>query len=243
MCSDPSVVMEPVSPTPPLAPAAPAPLASAAAAAVSARGREGAGAAWPKDGWRDSDGLCDGRGGDSSRVGGGLVSVAEALAADGFLVYRYDLPFRRNKIKGPPTPAVAVGDRRGIAEAVGLMRGMVRGKVWAGGHSYGGRQSCMAAAEDVALVDGLLLLSYPLHPPNASEKLRTAHFPQLRTPALFVHGTKDPFGSEAEMTEALKMIPAAVELMMVAGAGHDLGRKMEALTAAVAVRVRMLLLQ
>ena len=166
-----------------------------------------------------------------------LVSVAEALTANGFLVYRYDLPFRRNKIKGPPTPAVAVGDRRGIVEAVGLMRGMVRGKVWAGGHSYGGRQSCMAAAEDGALVDRLLLLSYPLHPPNAPEKLRTAHFPQLRTPTLFVHGAKDPFGSEAEMTEALKMIPAAVELMMVAGAGHDLGRKLDTVSASVAVRV------
>ena len=188
-------------------------------------------------------GLALTHGAGSDCKAGLLVAVAEALAADGFLVYRYDLPFRRNKAKGPPTPAVARGDRLGIAEAVGLLRGMVRGKVLAGGHSYGGRQSCMAAAEDGALADGLLLLSYPLHPPNYPEKPRMAHFPDLRTRALFVHGAKDPFGSEAEMTEALRVIPAPVELMVVAGARHDLGRNVETLAATVTVRVRAFLLR
>ena len=187
-------------------------------------------------------GLALTHGAGSDCRGGLLIAVAEALAADGFLVYRYDLPFRRNKAKGPPATAVAHADRLGIAEAAGLLRGMVQGKVLVGGHSYGGRQSCMAAAEDGALADGLLLLSYPLHPPNRLDKPRTAHFPDLRTRTLFVQGAKDPFGSEAEMTQALRMIFAPVELMVVAGARHDLGRDMETLAAAVAVRVRAFLL-
>ena len=61
----------------------------------------------------------------------------------------------------------------------------------------------MAAAENPELAAGLLLLSYPLHPPNKPEQMRTAFFPELRTPALFVHGTKDGFGSPEELREAM----------------------------------------
>jgi predicted alpha/beta-hydrolase family hydrolase len=95
-------------------------------------------------------------------------------------------------------------------------------RVIAGGHSYGGRQSSMAAAEDSRMVDALLLLSYPLHPPRKVEQMRTAHFGELRTPAFFVHGSRDPFGSVLEMTAALNMIPARTELMVVEGAPHGL---------------------
>jgi predicted alpha/beta-hydrolase family hydrolase len=80
----------------------------------------------------------------------------------------------------------------------------------------------MVAANDPALVDGLLLLPYPLHPPRKPDQLRTAHFSSLRTPALFVHGSRDPFGSVEEMEAALKLIPAPTALMPVEGAGHDL---------------------
>jgi hypothetical protein len=72
---------------------------------------------------------------------------------------------------------------------VTAMRGLVSGRVILGGHSYGGRQASMLAAEDGAIADALLLLSYPLHPP---EKLRTEHFGRLHTPTLFVQGAKRP---------------------------------------------------
>lgn len=80
----------------------------------------------------------------------------------------------------------------------------------------------MLAAEDAALTDGLLLLSYPLHPPDKPEQLRTAHLPKLRTPALFVHGGRDPFGSLDEMQSARHLIPTPTELLTVESAGHDL---------------------
>ena len=124
----------------------------------------------------------------------------------------------------PPSPAGAVADRAGLREAVVKMRSLVQGRVFLGGHSYGGRQSTMLAAEEPGLVDGLLLLSYPLHPPGKPAQLRTAHFPSLRTTAVFVHGTKDEFGSIEEMRAALELIPAHVELVPVEGAGHDLGK-------------------
>lgn len=87
----------------------------------------------------------------------------------------------------------------------------------------------MLAAEDPDLVDRLLLLSYPLHPPGKPDQLRTAHFPKLNTPVLFVHGSRDPFGSLDELQSAIKLIPAPVQLLEIEGAGHDLGRDHAAL--------------
>ena len=83
----------------------------------------------------------------------------------------------------------------------------------------------MLCASEPDLVSGLLLLSYPLHPPRKPEQLRIQHLPNLRTPSLFVQGTRDPFGSIEEIKKALALIPAKNELLEVEGAGHDLGFK------------------
>jgi uncharacterized protein len=83
----------------------------------------------------------------------------------------------------------------------------------------------MLAADRPGLVEALLLLSYPLHPPQKPGELRTAHFPRLQTPALFVSGTCDGFGSIDELGSALKLIPARTDLFSVTGAGHELVSK------------------
>ncbi len=151
-----------------------------------------------------------------------LVGLAEAFAETGLLVLRCDLPFRQSAPSGPPRPGNAERDREGLRNAMSAVRKLAPGRVFLGGHSYGGRQASMLAAASPELVDGLLLLSYPLHPPRKPEQLRVQHFPELRTAALFVHGTRDPFGSEAELTVAVARIPARTEVLFVAGAGHDL---------------------
>ena len=151
-----------------------------------------------------------------------LVRMAAALAEAGYVVLRYDLPFRMARPKGPPFPAMAARDREGIARAVDALRKLAGGRVFAGGHSYGGRQTAMAAAENSGLTAALLLLSYPLHPPHKPEQMRTSFFPGLRTPALFVHGTADPFGTVEELRAAITTIRAHTDLLVVEGAGHDL---------------------
>jgi uncharacterized protein len=83
----------------------------------------------------------------------------------------------------------------------------------------------MLSAAEPDLVDRLLLLSYPLHPPRRPSELRTGHFPDLKTPALFVHGTRDGFGSIEELGSALKLIPARTELLPISSAGHELMTK------------------
>ena len=151
-----------------------------------------------------------------------LVAIAGAFAAAGFLVLRCDLPFRQKRPKGPPHPSGAAQDRQGLRRAILAMKGKITGRALLGGHSYGGRQASMLAAEAPELVAGLLLLSYPLHPPRDASNLRVNHFPKLITPALFVHGSHDPFASSAEMQSALELIPGPKMLLEIEGAGHDL---------------------
>ena len=105
-----------------------------------------------------------------------LTAVAEAFAEIGLLVLRCDLPFRQARPHGPPFPAMAARDREGLGRAVNLLKEKTPGRIFLGGHSYGGRQATMLAAEHADLVSGLLLLSYPLHPPRKPADLRTAHF-------------------------------------------------------------------
>lgn len=155
-----------------------------------------------------------------------LVEMSCALADSGFTVLRFDLPFRRERPHGPPFPAGAERDRDGLRRAVSIMREQKNSQVFLGGHSYGGRQATMLASEEPELADGLLLLSYPLHPPRKPNQLRTGHFPKLTAPAFFVHGTRDPFGTTDEMNSAMALIPGPHAMLELDGAGHDLlGKK------------------
>ena len=140
-------------------------------------------------------------------------------------VLRFDLPFRQLRPHGPPPRGSAERDQQGIRETVATMRQQTSGRLFVGGHSYGGRQASILAAAEPGLMDRLLLLSYPLHPPRRPDELRTGHFPELKTPSLFVHGTRDGFGSTDELIAALRLIPARTELLEIAGAGHELMTK------------------
>lgn len=178
----------------------------------------------PAEGNRDGIVLTHGAGANcQSKL---LIALANAFAAAGYLVLRCDLPFRQSRPYGPPFPALAARDRDGLRRAVDVLRPKTSGRIFLGGHSYGGRQGSMLAAEQPQLVSGLLLLSYPLHPPRKLDQLRTAHFSNLKTPSLFVHGGRDPFGSHDEMKTALSLIPDRTMLMEIEGAGHELlGKK------------------
>jgi predicted alpha/beta-hydrolase family hydrolase len=108
------------------------------------------------------------------------------------------------------------------------LRNQVAGRAFLGGHSYGGRQASLLAASQSGITEGLLLLSYPLHPPQRPTELRTAHFPSLLTSALFVHGSRDGFGTYEEIAAAAKLIPSKTEILEISGAGHELLTKRNA---------------
>lgn len=151
-----------------------------------------------------------------------LVAVAAAFESAGYLVERVNLLFRQKRPTGPPRRGDAERDREGLKEAVHEMRKRVPGSVLLGGQSYGGRQSSILASENPGLVDGLLLLSYPLHPPGKPGNPRTGHFPGLDLPCVFAIGTRDPFGSLEELKSATPAIRGVVKIHVVESAGHDL---------------------
>jgi predicted alpha/beta-hydrolase family hydrolase len=169
-----------------------------------------------------------------------LISVSDALAAANFTVFRFNLPFRQLRPHGPPHPATAAADREGIRQVAEQLKLFMSAsmppsshapghahqpRVILAGHSYGGRQASMLLAESPEAADALLLLSYPLHPPNKPTQLRTKHFPQITKPALFVQGTRDPFATIDELSSALKQIPARHQLLPIENAAHDLQPK------------------
>jgi hypothetical protein len=181
-------------------------------------------------------GLVLAHGAGSNRNAPLLVAVDRALSTSGWRVERIDLAFRESRPHGPPGPGDAKRDQESIRAAIAAMAANTA-PVFAGGHSYGGRQTTMLAAQEATLLRALLILSYPLHPPRRPSQLRTAHLKELRTPALFAHGSRDPFGSIEEMSAAIELIPARTRLIEIESAGHDLTARRAADLAAVAERI------
>lgn len=151
-----------------------------------------------------------------------LVALATAFSSRGCAVLRCDLPFRQLRPKGRPLGQFAARDQAGLKRAVELVKARISKRVYLGGHAYGGLQASLLAASESSLVNGLLLLSYPLHPPQQPTQLRTFHFPSLRTPALFVQASRDPFGTPQEVHEALAVLPTPAKLIVVKNARQEL---------------------
>ncbi len=154
-----------------------------------------------------------------------LVAIDVALSNEGVAVERIDLPGTR---AGPriqkviADAAAALADRAGVAPD----------RVALGGQSFGGRMCSMAVADGLPAA-GLVLVSYPLHPPGRPQQRRVEHFPQLRVPCLFVSGTRDAFATREELEEATAAIAADVTHVWIDGGSHGLRGKDAAVAAAV----------
>lgn len=173
-------------------------------------------------------------GASATRDHPGLVSVDDAVRAA--LAGRIDAVERIDLPKGKAeraVPAVVAAVRR-------LVRDGGHDRVFLGGRSFGGRVCSMAVASGEvpvpgSVVGGLVLVSYPLHPPGKPDQLRTEHFPSLHVPCLFVSGTRDAFiGSSPDaMVAATTAIPGPVTHVWVEGGDHGLRRKDAEVAAAV----------
>jgi uncharacterized protein len=89
-----------------------------------------------------------------------------------------------------------------------------------GGKSMGGRIASQVAAQGVDGISGLVLLGYPLHPPGKPTQRRDAHLPQIMPPMLFVQGTRDAFGTAADIESLLPSLKHAT-LHAVDGGDHS----------------------
>lgn len=144
-----------------------------------------------------------------------LVSLAEHLPARNIAVARFVQPWRvaGRRVAGPPKhldeawrPAVAmVLNRCGDTP------------LYVGGHSAGARVACRCFA---APANGLVALSFPLHPPGKPERSRAEELLGVPAPVLIVQGSKDPFGNPEELTAAFRSRPD-VTLRVIEDATHS----------------------
>lgn len=166
-------------------------------------------------------------GAGSSRDHSSLVLLEENLAP--LPVGRYDFPYRRAGRKAPDRTPVLLECVTDEVRNFARDHRVRTSSLVIGGRSMGGRMCSMVAAgvdgREPLPVKGLVLVSYPLHPPAKPENLRVEHLPRVDVPVLFVHGTKDPFGSPDELREHAKSIPGPVTFHFVENARHDLAKK------------------
>ena len=153
-----------------------------------------------------------------------LVAIEAALAAHGVAVERMDFPYRRAGRKAPDRAPVLIDAVREGAAALAARTGLPPEKIALGGRSMGGRMCSMAVAEGLP-ARALVLIAYPLHPPGRPERARTEHLPALHVPCLFVSGTRDSFGTPAELEAATATIPGPVTHVWVDGGDHGLRRR------------------
>lgn len=171
--------------------------------------------------------LAPGAGSDSNEAS--LVGIEQALAPTP--VWRMDFPYRLAGRRAPDRAPVLLA---AIAAALDEAEQEVgAGRVLIGGRSMGGRMASMLVAQGRSAA-GLVLISYPLHPPGKPDKLRVEHFPQIEVPCLFVSGTRDAFGTPDELLAATAAIAGSVDHVWIDGGDHGLRRKLDEVVGAVA---------
>jgi uncharacterized protein len=153
----------------------------------------------------------------------GLVAIDQAVTQVGVVVERVEFPGQAAGKRRPDPPAVCIETIRTATSELADRLGVPTSRVAVGGRSMGGRMCSMAVAEGLG-VAALVLVSYPLHPPGRPDKLRTAHFPDLHLPCLFVSGRRDAFGAPAELQHEAEAIPGPVTLDFVDG-DHSLRKR------------------
>ena len=155
-------------------------------------------------------------GAGSSSTHSSLLAIEHAVAP--MRCTRADFPYRKAGRKAPDRTPVLLQTVRDEAAA------LLDGGLVLGGRSMGGRMCSLAVgdADDPLPARGLVLISYPLHPPGKPDSLRVEHLPRLTVPCLFVHGTRDPFGSPQELQQWTATIPGRLTHCWIDGRGHDL---------------------
>jgi predicted alpha/beta-hydrolase family hydrolase len=163
--------------------------------------------------------LAPGAGADRNQSA--LVAIDETATAAGAVVSRMDFPYRKAGRAAPDREPVLLAAVREEVDALHRRARLPVSRIAVGGRSMGGRICSMAVAEGLGAL-AAVLISYPLHPPGRPDRMRTAHLPSLDVPCLFVSGTRDAFGTPAELEAATAAIPGPVTHIWLDGKDHGL---------------------
>jgi predicted alpha/beta-hydrolase family hydrolase len=151
-----------------------------------------------------------------------MTTFARALAGLGVDAVTFNFLYTEQQRRIP--------DRRPALEACyAAVCAAVRGEVesaeralFIGGKSMGGRIAThVAAAGLVEPLRGIVLLGYPLHPPGRPGDRRDSHLPDVKCPMLFVQGSRDAFGTPAELESVIPTLKAPASVHEVTGGDHS----------------------
>ena len=150
-----------------------------------------------------------------------MVDAAHALAALGLDVVTFNFPYTEQKRRIPDRGPVLEACYRSVVDAIGRELASARRHLFIGGKSMGGRIATQIAAGGNLPISGLVLLGYPLHPPGRAEQRRDKHLPAIDHPMLVVQGSRDAFGTPAELEPVLAAMPRPATLHVVQGGDHS----------------------
>jgi hypothetical protein len=161
-------------------------------------------------------------GAGSDMDGAALVAVADALAQAKIPSLRFNFPYRTAGRNAPDRPKVLDESVREAAAELATRAKLPPERLVLGGRSMGGRYCSMVVgvADDPLPALGLVMLSYPLHAAGKPDQPRTAHFPGIRVPILFVSGTRDSMAGKDELTEAARSVKGKTSFHWVDTADH-----------------------
>lgn len=179
-------------------------------------------------------------GAGSSSTHSSLIALERALGP--IPVARVDFPYRKAGKSFPDKAPVLIQCVKDEVRAFADLLGVSTNTIAIGGRSMGGRMCSMAIADEVdpLAVAGLILVSYPLHPPKKPDTLRIEHLPRLTTRTLCVSGTRDEFGTPEELTKAFMVVPGEVQWHWIENARHELARRDDLVAEVAADWVRAL---
>ena len=152
-----------------------------------------------------------------------MVVFASGLSSRGIHVVTFNFPYMEQG-RSTPDPAPKLEECfRAAIRSVQQMPELAFGRLFIGGKSLGGRIASHLATSAQAIdgLAGLICLGYPLHPPNRPEKLRTEHLERIRVPMFIAQGTRDAFGSPAELKQVLSAIKTPMRLFVIEGGDHS----------------------
>jgi uncharacterized protein len=152
-----------------------------------------------------------------------MVAAARALAARGVDAVTFNFLYTEQRRKIPDRAPALEACYRAVVHAVRDELDSARRALFIGGKSMGGRIATQLAASDLDLaVAGIVLLGYPLHPPGRLDQRRDKHLPLVGRPMLFVQGSRDAFGTPAELAPIVDALAPAATLHVVEGGDHSL---------------------
>jgi predicted alpha/beta-hydrolase family hydrolase len=150
-----------------------------------------------------------------------MVRAANELAARGITVATFDFPYMAAGRSAPDKAPVLEAHWRTVIDEVRGHDAVAGLPLFIGGKSMGGRIASQVAAAGVAGVAGLVFFGYPLHPPGRPEQRRDAHLPAIHVPMLFIQGSRDEFGTAAEIRALLPRLDPSAELVEIGDGDHS----------------------